>query len=382
MNCIAELAPGARGGGRRETALFIVFFLSGLFVAAASSRLASETSIVHAPRAASSATPGGASGTPNATLALDDIPIRDPNIHWYGDRYYMTGTTAADGFLGYSSPDLVHWTAHGHIYTRNASNPWAQQQFWAPEMVVKDGSVYLFFSATSDENRRGTGVAVADHPLGPFRDLTPGPLTPADRECLDGHRFRHPNGTEYLIYVYEWVQAGRGEMWIQRLAPDFTTLLGTPRVLFRGQDAEWSNNVVDGPAMLHANDTFYLFWSSFGYTGGEYGCGYAAASELAGPYTQSTHRVVGGEGGHVTLFRHHQTGALMVTFHRPNSVEERAVIRELRWDPAIPGYTIYPRDPAPGVPGYPPGTLLLAGVAAVGCAAGRHRRSRVRAGGG
>ncbi|MHA1849378.1 MAG: family 43 glycosylhydrolase [Promethearchaeota archaeon] len=251
-------------------------------------------------------------------LQLQDIHIRDPNIFFFNGTYYMTGTTALDGFLGYSSRDLEHWNYEGYIYRKNDSNYWAQQLFWAPEVVVRNGTFYMFFTANSTTRKRATGVAVAEKPLGPYHDLSPEPLTPPEWQCLDGHLFKDTDGKEYLIYVHEWLDSGTGEMWVQQVNENYTSLIGEKHLLFRGGDATWSNNVVDGPSMIHVNGIYYLFWSSFN-GGSGYCCGYAQSRELFGPYIQSSYPVITGDGGHSTWFRENGTGKLLITYHRPNS---------------------------------------------------------------
>ncbi len=252
-----------------------------------------------------------------ASLTLDDIWIRDPNILYYNDTYYMTGTTAGDGFIGYSSVDLETWTSLGHIYTRNASSTWALKDFWAPEQVYKDGKFYLFFSGKTDTTNRSTGVAVATSPAGPYVDLMANPLTPPAWNCLDGHLFRDDDGSEYFIYSHEWVDfpSGNGEFWIQPIAADYTTLIGEKTYLFRGRDAAWSGGVTDGPSMLKYDGTYYLFWSS-GH--GEYCCGYASSRNVLGAYTQSLNPTIADDGGHSTWFRRGGTGELLIAYHQPN----------------------------------------------------------------
>lgn len=301
---------------------------------------------------------------PGAGLSLDDIWIRDPCIMFHDGTYYITGTTSPDGFLGYSSTDLVSWTLHGFIYERNVSNQWAQQLFWAPEFVEKDGTFYLFFTANSSTRKRATGVAVASHPMGPYVDLGTDPLTPSEWQCLDGHVFRDPAGSgdrEYLIFVHEWLDTGTGEMWIQEISPDYTTLVGEKTMLFRGGDASWSNDVVDGPSMIHHEERYFLFWSSFR---GGYNAGYAESASLLGPYVQSPRPVITGDGGHTTWFRRDGTGDLLVTYHRPNGGGlERARVQELFFRHGAWFVDLGPEVPASL--GLGPLALLLAGIAAV-----------------
>lgn len=120
-------------------------------------------------------------------------------------------------------------------------------------------------------------------------------------------------------------------MWIQPISSDYTTLLGNHTALFQGGDAKWSSVVVDGPSMLYINQTFFLFWSSFNqYYNGKYCCGYAKASNLFGPYTQSEEPVIWNDGGHSSWFYRNDTGQLQITYHEPNGGnEERAQIRQL-----------------------------------------------------
>jgi arabinan endo-1,5-alpha-L-arabinosidase len=264
-----------------------------------------------------------------ASLTLDGFGIRDPNILYHNGTYYMTGTTSSSGFLGYSSVDLATWTPLGHIYTRNASSTWALYDFWAPEQVYKDGKFYLFFSGKTGSTNRSTGVAVATSPAGPYVDLMANPLTLPEWNCLDGHLFRDDDGSEYFIYSHEWVDfpSGNGEFWIQPIADNFTTLIGEKTYLFRGRDAAWSGGVTDGPSMLEADGTYYLFWSS-GHGG--YCCGYASSRHVLGPYTQSLNPTISGDGGHSTWFRRDGTGELLVTYHQPNGGgKERARIDRL-----------------------------------------------------
>ncbi|MHA1698123.1 MAG: family 43 glycosylhydrolase [Promethearchaeota archaeon] len=265
-------------------------------------------------------------------MSLDEIWIRDPNIHYSEGKYYMTGTTApSSGFLGYSSPDLEHWKLEGYIYQKNESNKWASSNFWAPEIVQREGKHYLFFTGIAQDTKRGTGVAIADTPAGPFVDLSPDPLTPKDWHCLDGHLFKDIDGKEYLIFVHEWIDGPFGEMWIQQINENYTSLVGNKTYLFKGTDAPWSNVVVDGPAMIYHEGVYYLFWSSYNNDDG-YCCGYAYSQSILGPYHQSAKPVIRFDGGHVTIFHENGTERLLITFHRPNSGGlERAKIRELRF---------------------------------------------------
>lgn len=267
-------------------------------------------------------------------MLASEIHMRDPWVLPHDRAYYLIGTTGdtwgreGGGFLCYTSPDLVEWTPQRQVLQLDDPPTWAAYQFWAPEMVARDGRFLLFYSSKTDRTRRGTGVAAADSPLGPFRNLSARPLTPLEWECLDGHLYRDRDGSEWFIFVHEWVQCVVGEMWAQRIAPDYTELVGERHFLFRGQEAVWSNHVIDGPMMVRDDAGDHLFWSSFSAQEA-YCCGVAHAETLLGPYTQSAGPVIGRDGGHNCVFRGFD-GQLYTSFHRPNATpEERVCIERL-----------------------------------------------------
>lgn len=73
----------------------------------------------------------------------------------------------------FSSANLTDWTDHGVIVSQY-SVPWvdsASYSMWAPDCIEKDGKYYFYFPGNQKrEFGRGftIGVAVADHPAGPF----------------------------------------------------------------------------------------------------------------------------------------------------------------------------------------------------------------------
>lgn len=281
-----------------------------------------------------------AEGAP--TVLTQDIHMRDPWVMPYQGTYYLIGTTGdawgteGGGFAMFTSTDLREWTPQGQVLKMDEPPTWAAYQFWAPEVVERAGRFYIFYSGNSDDTRRGTGVAVADTPLGPYRNLSDRPLTPLEWECLDGHLFTDVDGQEYLIYVHEWVQCEIGEMWIQRINDDYTALEGERHMLFRGRDSSWSDEVIDGPMMVVRDGRYHLFWSSFdqdtGDRSGAYCVGVATADSLLGPYEHSDEPIIRGDGGHNCVFEGFD-GELYTSFHAPNATpDERVRIHELLYD--------------------------------------------------
>nr|MDO8118247.1 family 43 glycosylhydrolase [Candidatus Sigynarchaeota archaeon] len=293
---------------------------------------------------------------PDASLSRDDIWIRDPFIQYWNGTYYMTGTCCGNGIKIFSSTDLETWDDGTLAYAKNDSNPWIDQNFWAPELHVRADAngtptFYLFFSGIKDGTKRRTGCAISCNPLGPFVDHGPlrpiGPngtlavdaLTPPDLHCLDGTLFHDPvSGKEYFIYCMEWINNGTGQVWLQEISPAYDELVGTPRNLWSASDARWANAVTDGPFMWYYDEMYYCTWSSFP-RGGKYTTGYAWSTSLTGPWIQATTPLVDTDGGHAALFFLNKSwdrvgdlatcndmDDLRISFHQPNGGDIRCRI--------------------------------------------------------
>ena len=106
----------------------------------------------------------------------------DPEAIIYDDTYwiYPTWSDVYENqvfFDCFSSKDLVTWTKHPAILD-TAEVRWAKRAMWAPSVIRHAGRYYLFFGANDVHPGEvgGIGVAVADRPEGPYRDLLGRPL--------------------------------------------------------------------------------------------------------------------------------------------------------------------------------------------------------------
>lgn len=85
----------------------------------------------------------------------------DPSDNWFCMADYHV----------YSSENLTDWTDHGIILEQN-NIPWVEPNsysMWAPDCVYKDGKYYFFFPSKPKGTKGfSVGVAVSDHPEGPF----------------------------------------------------------------------------------------------------------------------------------------------------------------------------------------------------------------------
>jgi hypothetical protein len=102
----------------------------------------------------------------------------DPFVLRHVDRYYLFHTTD-DGDSGISvheSPDLVHWTFAGFALDPGPPGHWAETDLWAPEVLHRDGTFYMYVAGTrmgadgeGVEAERRQGLARSSSPLGPVR---------------------------------------------------------------------------------------------------------------------------------------------------------------------------------------------------------------------
>jgi len=105
---------------------------------------------------------------------INHLYTADPAALVYNDTFYIY-TGHDEGSTGYimhnwhvfSSTDLVHWTDHG-IRLEVSQFSWASRDAWAAQVIERDGKFYWYICAEQRGGGKGVGVAVADHPLGPF----------------------------------------------------------------------------------------------------------------------------------------------------------------------------------------------------------------------
>lgn len=231
----------------------------------------------------------------------------DPEAVVIGDRYFIYPTYSApfdkqvymDAF---SSPDLVQWTKHSRIIDTNAVR-WAKRALWAPAMVAKNGKYYLFFAANDVHEGEigGIGVAVADKPEGPFRDLLGKPLIGTihnGAQPIDQYVFED-KGQYYMIY------GGWSHCNMVKLKSDFTGLE-------KWEDGSLYREItpkgyVEGPIMFTRKGKYYFMWSEGGWTGPNYRVAYAVSDNLMGPWErvgtilQQDPKVATGAGHHSVL---------------------------------------------------------------------------------
>lgn len=150
----------------------------------------------------------------NSFILLAQKPIlpgfhADPAIHFWDGKYWLYPSTDEPGstswlqmrrWSSYSSTDLVHWKDEGEIFDLAKGDiSWAKQAAFAPDAMKWKGKYYFFFPADFQ-----IGVAVSDHPQGPYHDALGKPLITRDEvkgvKSFDPCIFIDDDNTPYLYY--------------------------------------------------------------------------------------------------------------------------------------------------------------------------------------
>lgn len=283
-----------------------------------------------------------------ASLTMPDMPLHDPFIladkasrtyYLYTSNNPRLSGVCGLGTMAYESHDLEHWATPKAVFTL-PKGTWADGGAWAPEAHEWRGKYYLFTTFHNESApitdpapkphrqpyRRGTALAVADTPEGPFHLVNNGePVAPARLMTLDGTLYVDPDGRPWLVYAHEWVQQTDGTIEALPL-DDELKAAGEPVTLFRASDAKWVHGsrkgpddtvyVTDGPELYRTRDGHLLMlWSSYGDGGYIEAQARSLTGRIEGPWAQLG-PLVTGDSGHGMLF-HSFDGALMLVLHHP-----------------------------------------------------------------
>jgi arabinan endo-1,5-alpha-L-arabinosidase len=219
---------------------------------------------------------------PTATPEAEPSPTSQPVVAASGaalDRDFPDPTVirTSDGtFYGYAtqfvtdartvhiqaarSDDLESWAYLGDAMPERPA--WAQstQAYWAPHVVERDGTFYLFYSAIpddADEEEMCLAVATSSSPGGPFEDVGQPLLCGIE---IDVMVFRDPRSGNWFAY---W--GSSGDIAVQRMSDDLLNLEGSgPTIVLQG----WSSPVrrpyehgIEGPFVIYRRGWYYLLYS-------------------------------------------------------------------------------------------------------------------------
>jgi len=199
----------------------------------------------------------------------------DPFVLLHDGIYYLYSTNSPDGFRVFTSNDMAAWVDMG--YCLRAEDVMGDKWFWAPEVMERDGRFYMVYVANEH-----LGIAVADSPLGPFKQDEKKWLNEINE--IDGHFFVDDDGTVYLYFVR--FEDGN-VLWCAKMNEDMLTYdKSTATFLFRAEQ-EWEKrdcSVVEGPFVLKHKEKYYLTYSANHTRCEDYAIGCAVSNDPMGPF--------------------------------------------------------------------------------------------------
>jgi len=237
-------------------------------------------------------------GTPPQLPKINNNPVlegyyADPEILYSNKtkKYYIYPTS--DGFndwSGYyfktfSSDNLVDWKDEGIILDLKKDVPWGNRNAWAPCIVEKKikGKYKYFYYFTAAQK---IGVAVSDHPTGPFKDsgkaiVAERPQGIKDGQEIDPDVFTDPKtGKSYLYW-------GNMYMAAAELNPDMVSLKeGSTKII------EVNKSFREGTYVIYRNGKYYFFWSEDDTRSPNYKVRYGISDSLLGPLEMPQNNIV------------------------------------------------------------------------------------------
>ena len=139
---------------------------------------------------------------------------------------------------------------------------------WAIDALEKDGKYYLYYSNKNIQ----TGVAVANHPEGPYIDAKGSPILDGNLTNTpeyDPAVFTDEDGSSYIVFGGpKWAYGKGAGYYIAKLAESRIELDEKPRRLQLDLEGD------DKASLNKIGGTYYLSWGSF----------YAISDSIYGPY--------------------------------------------------------------------------------------------------
>lgn len=222
------------------------------------------------------------------------IPFNDLGDHFAMEDYHV---------LRLDSPTSKAVDCGVALHVKDVA--WAERQMWAPDAATKDGKYYLYFPAKRADGIFQIGVAVGDHPVGPFK---PEPTPIEGSYSIDPAVFGDDDGSFYMYFGGIWggqLQKYRNNVYganneepaddepalgprIARLSPDMKEFAEAPRevmILDEGgkplRAGDHDRRFFEAP-WVHKHQGKYYFSYSTGNT--HFLC-YAIGDNPYGPFT-------------------------------------------------------------------------------------------------
>ena len=234
--------------------------------------------------------------------------IGDPQILLYEGKYYCYATHTnhySTGFSVWVSENLENWSEPVPCF-EDAIASWGKSHFWAPEVVYHNGKFVMHYTAKSREaDSLRIGVAVADSPVGPFKDVHGKPMFDLGYATIDGSVFRCKEGN-FLYYSRDCGEnmvngVKTSQIYCVRLSEDLTeavsehVLVSTPTEPFELKSLSlkkiphaWN----EGPCVIAVGDRYVMNYSANYYATNDYAICVSVADTPFGPWKKSVNNPV------------------------------------------------------------------------------------------
>ncbi|SES08178.1 arabinan endo-1,5-alpha-L-arabinosidase [Gracilibacillus ureilyticus] len=269
---------------------------------------------------------------------FSNVSVHDPSVIRAEDTYYIFGSHLAAA----KTEDLLNWTqieGDGVTPENSLFNDvtveleealtWAQTEtLWAPDVIQlkEDGKYYMYYNACEGSSPRSAmGIAVSDHPEGPYEDLgliLRSGMTLEESAVIDGTPYDeahypdvydatvHPNVVDPDVFYDEdgklWMVYGSysGGIFILELDPE----TGFP-VEGQGYGTKLlggNHSRIEAPYMVYNEETdyYYLYLSYGGLDAvGGYNVRVARSKNPDGPYVDiQGNQMIDTKGAEGTVF--------------------------------------------------------------------------------
>lgn len=246
----------------------------------------------------------------------------DPDIAIFNGRYYIYPTT--DGFDGWSGTQFfVFSSADGKHFEKeclildvaSSQVPWAAGSAWAPCIATKGGKYYFYFCAKRPDGVSCIGVAVADHPTGPFSSCETPLITP---ELMKAHGISICQTIDPSIYTEgenTYLLFGNGNPVIVELSEDMLQIKAETM-----RNIEGAFDFREAITVLKRGDMYHFTWSCDDTGSENYHINYGISKSLYGPIEYQypvLEKQNGSFGtGHHSIVKLPDKDSYIIAFHR------------------------------------------------------------------
>ena len=222
---------------------------------------------------------------------IKDMYTADPAPMVHDDTLYLYTTHDEDVIVNnfytmknwyvFSTKDMVNWEKHGQILSLD-DIPWAVDRAWAPQCVERNGKFYFYFPVQSKAGV-DVGVAVADTPIGPFKDIGKPLVSQGDWNDIDPTVFIDDDGQAYLYF-------GNPELRYVKLNEDMVSYdqsVGVVKIPMTKEsfgDGGDKTTYAEGPWFYKRNDIYYMVYAAFRKGQGSESFGYSTSTSPTGPW--------------------------------------------------------------------------------------------------